>query len=466
MSADHKGGRARRHRVIDTLVDGVGAAHVLVDPELRRSYERDWTGRFGGEAAAVVRPANSDEVAAVVRSCADAGVAIVPQGGNTGLVGGGVPRAGEVVMSLARLVDLEPVDEIAGEVTVGAGVTLAALQDHAAGSGFGFGVDFASRDSATVGGMIATNAGGVHVMRHGSMRAQVIGLEAVLADGGIVSRLPGLRKDNSGYDLPGLLTGSEGTLAVITRARVKLVPALPRRVVAVLALRDMSAVLAVFGRLRAALQNLEAAEMFFAEGLDLVVEHTDVARPFASSWPCYLLIECAGGHDPTEALAKVLEQAEEVQDAAVATDRTGRAQLWRLREAHTESINAEGVPHKLDVTLPLGRLEQFILAVTGVVNAIAADARTILFGHVGDGNMHVNVLGLDPDDDRVDDAVLRLVADLGGSISAEHGIGVAKTRWLPLTRGPADLAAMRAIKRALDPQGILNPGVLLPPPSP
>lgn len=465
MSADPQAVAAQVDHVRDALVDCVGAAQVLVDPQLRRSYERDWTGRFGGDATAVARPANVAEVAAVVRTCADANAAIVPQGGNTGLVGGGVPRGGEVVLNLGRLVDLEPVDKIAGEVTVGAGVTLAALQHHAAACGFGFGVDFAARDSATVGGMIATNAGGVHVLRHGSMRAQVIRLEAVLADGQIVRRLPGLRKDNSGYDLPGLLTGSEGTLAVVTRTRLRLVPALPERVVAVLALRDMPAVLAVFARLRAALDSLEAAEVFFAEGLELVLGHTDAMRPFQSASACYLLVECAGRHDPTDDLAAVLEQAGEVQDAAVATDRSGRARLWRLREAHTESINAEGVPHKLDVTLPLGRLGEFTAAVHDVVSEVADTARTVLFGHVGDGNMHVNILGLDPDDYGVDDAVLRLVADLGGSISAEHGIGVAKTRWLSLTRGKADLAAMTAIKAALDPQGILNPGVLLPAPT-
>lgn len=448
--------------MIDALAQRLGERHVLMDPDLKAAYEQDWTGRFRGDALAVARPADSDEVAAVVRMCGDAGYGIVPQGGNTGLVGGGVPRGGEVVCSLARLSDLEPVDTAAGEVTVGAGVTLAALRDHAAAAGFGFGVDFASRDSATVGGMIATNAGGVHVLRYGSMRAQVLGLEAVLGDGQVISRLPGLRKDNSGYDLTGLLAGSEGTLAIVTRARLRLVPSARARVVAVLGLDDTAGALAVFGRLRAALPSLEAVELFYDDGLELVLRHSAASAPFAQRWPAYLLVECAADADPTDALAAVLADADEVRDAAVATDRPGREQLWRLREAHTEAISAEGVPHKLDVSLPLGRLAEFASGVRAVTAGVAPDARVVLFGHVGDGNLHVNVLGVAPDDQRLDDAVLRLVAGAGGSISAEHGIGVAKVAWLPLTRSPADIAAMRAIKSALDPRGVLNPGVLFP----
>src|SRR5512140_2209052 len=194
----------------------VGPEHVLVDPDLRATYETDWTRRYNGEARFVVRPADTTEVAEVMRLCAaEDGAAVVPQGGNTGLVGGGVPRRGEVVLSLRRLASLDPVDSTAGEVTVGAGVTLAALQEHALAAGFGFGVDIASRQSATIGGMIATNAGGIRVLRHGPMRAQLLGIEAVRADGGVLRRLPGLSKDNTGYDIPGLLAGSEGTLALV-----------------------------------------------------------------------------------------------------------------------------------------------------------------------------------------------------------------------------------------------------------
>ncbi len=205
------------------LIEAVGQDHVLTDPERTRSYETDWTGRWSGRARLVVRPRDTAQVAAVLRACGAAGVGVVPQGGNTGLVGGGVPRGGEVVLSLARLTELGPVDTAAGQVTAGAGVTLRALAEHAARAGLAYGVDFAARDSATVGGTVATNAGGIHVVRHGATRTQVLGLEAVLADGRVLRRMGGLPKDATGYDLPGLLTGSEGTLAVVTAARLRLV---------------------------------------------------------------------------------------------------------------------------------------------------------------------------------------------------------------------------------------------------
>jgi FAD/FMN-containing dehydrogenase len=446
--------------LVSDLAAVVGASHVLDDPDLKAAYETDWTRRFSGAARVVVRPADTAQVAGVLRVCHAARVPIVPQGGNTGLVGGSVPRDGEVVLSLARLSELEPVDELAGELTAGAGVTLAALQAHAAERGFAFGVDLAARDSATIGGMVATNAGGIHVLRYGSMRAQVVGIEAVLADGRVVRRLPGLVKDNTGYDLPALLAGSEGTLGVVTRVRLRLVPSLPARVVAVLAVHDTAAALTVFARLRARVASLEAAEVFYAEGLELVVAHTGATRPFATAHPAYLLVECAAHADPTDDLVAALEDAD-VVDAAVATDRGGREQLWRLREAHTEAINAAGVPHKLDVTVPLSRLAELERRVREVVAEADARARVVLFGHLGDGNLHVNVLDVPAEDDTVDVAVLRLVADLGGSISAEHGIGTAKAAFLHLTRDDADIAVMTAIKHALDPHTLLNPGVLL-----
>jgi FAD/FMN-containing dehydrogenase len=439
----------------------VGASHVLTDPGLRARYESDWTGRYHGRASLVVRPSDTAEVAAVVSACRRAGAPLVPQGGNTGLVGGGVPRDGEVVVSLERLRDLQPVDTAAGEVTVGAGVTLVRLQGQLHGSGFAFGVDLAARDSATIGGMIATNAGGVRVLRHGTMRAQVIGIEAVLADGRVLARLPGLAKDNTGYHLPSLLTGSEGSLAVITRARLRLVPAREARVVAVIATDGTQAAMTAFARLRR-LPTLEAAEILYPDGLELVRDHTGAVPPFAAGRGAYLLVECAGEQDPTDALAAAVAEMPAVADVAVATDGPGRARLWHLREAHTEAINAAGVPHKLDVTVPLGSLVAFERDVRATVRDVDPTARVILFGHVGDGNLHVNVLGPAADDGRVDGAVLQLVAAYGGSISAEHGIGTAKVGWLQLTRDAVDIAAMRAIKRALDPDGLLNPGVILP----
>jgi FAD/FMN-containing dehydrogenase len=439
------------------LAATVGEGHVLADPELRASYETDWTGRFHGSASLVVRPADTEEAAAVVAACGRARAAVVPQGGNTGLVGGGVPRGGEVVLTLERLDAIESVDAAAAQIAAGAGVTLAALQEALRGSGLAFGVDHAARTGATLGGMVATNAGGARAIRYGSMRAQVAGLEAVLADGRVLTRMSGLAKDNAGYDLPAVITGSEGTLAVVTRVLLKLVPELTARVAALFAVGGSGAALALLTRLRGRVASLEAAELFFADGLDLVRAHRRLAAPFPEAHPAYLLVECAGGRDPTEELAAAAADAPEPRAVAVADDTEGRAALWAYRDGHTEAINAAGTPHKLDVAVPLAALPGFERRVR---ERIAA--RTIVFGHLGDGNLHVNVLGVDPDDETVDAAVLELVADAGGSVGAEHGIGVAKRRWLGFTRSHAEIDAMSALKRALDPRGTLNPGVLLP----
>lgn len=445
-----------------TLAAVLGEAHVLRDDDVRAAYETDWTGRFSGRARCVVRPADTGQVAAVLAACRDAGAAVVVQGGNTGLVGAGVPRGGEVLLSSSRLDTLEPVDDVAATVVAGAGVTLGRLQTHADAAGLAFAVDLAARDSATVGGLVATNAGGVHVLRHGPMRHHVLGVEAVLADGRVVGSLAGLAKDNTGYHLPGLLTGSEGTLAVVTRVCLRLVPALPARTTALLGLDTTAEALAVLTRLRARLVGLEAAEVCYDDGLRMVEQHTGLPAPFPDRHRCYLLVEAAGHRDPTEELADVLADAAEVRDAAVAVDRADRAQLWAYRERHTEAVAAHGVAHKLDVSVPLRALAGFETAVRERVAAAAPHARTVVWGHLGDGNLHVNVLGPEADDDTVDEAVLRLVADAGGSISAEHGIGVAKARWLHLSRSAADVAVMRAVKDGLDPAGLLNPGVLLP----
>jgi FAD/FMN-containing dehydrogenase len=409
-------------------------------------------------------------VAAVVKACADAGVTVIPQGGNTGLVGGGVPPrspgSGPVVLSLRRLGGLSPVDDAAAQVTAGAGVTLAALQRHVstASRDLAFGVDLAARDSATVGGMAATNAGGVHVVRYGAMRHQVVGVEAVLAGGTVVSRLDGLIKDNSGYDMGGLLVGSEGTLGVITQVRLRLIPSLPLRVTAVLGLDGTDDAVAAVARLRREAPSLEAAEIFYDEGLALVCQHAGLPPPLRRRCRVYLLLECAGRDDGVldELAGFVTGLGLDEEATAVATDGTARAHLWAYRERHTEVVNALGVPHKLDVTLPLARLAVFESVVRDRVASVAPGATIVIWGHVGDGNLHVNVIGPPADDERVDDVVLRLAAEMGGSISAEHGIGRAKVRWLTLTRSPAEIDAMRAIKRALDPAGLFNPGVLLP----
>jgi FAD/FMN-containing dehydrogenase len=439
----------------------VGPAHVLDDPELCASYGRDCTGRFGGPAALVVRPAGTHEVAQVLAACLEAGTPVVPQGGNTGLVGAGVPRGGEVVLSLTRLDELGPVDPVAAQVTAGAGVTLERLQQHAAAAGLAFGVDHGARSGATVGGMVATNAGGAQVLRHGTMRAQVMGVEAVLADGRVLRRLAGLLKDNAGYDLTQLLVGSEGTLAVVTAARLRLVPAPAHVVTALLGVGSTGDAVDVMRVLRDRVPSLNAVEIFYADGLELVCAHRRLAAPFADRHPVYVVAECAAASDPVQELADALEDAP-VLDVAVADDTARRRALWTYREAHNEAIAAAGIPHKLDVTVQLGDVAAFESRVRAAVADAAPGARTIVYGHLGDGNLHVNVLGPDPHDESVDEAVLELVGEFGGSISAEHGVGVAKRRWLHLTRSPDEIDVMAAVKHAFDPHGILNPGVLLP----
>lgn len=434
----------------------VGRDHAVDDPDVTAGYAVDWTGRWRGRTPVVVRPVDTDEVAAVVAWCAANGVALVPQGGNTGLVGGGVPLDGEVVLSLRRLAGVSGTDPDAGQLNAGAGTTVAEVQAAAAAAGWAYGVDLAARDSATVGGTVATNAGGLRVLRYGDTRQQLIGIQAVLGDGSVVEHLGGLVKDNTGYHLPSLLCGSEGTLGVVTAARLRLVPRYEQRVVALVGLRSMADAVALAGQLRRTVPDVEAVEFLTSACRKLVSRR----RPLGGRGRepgVYVLVECAGHDDPTLALAEAVGDL----PAAVAgpSEPGRRAELWAYRESITEKVNELGPPVKLDVTLPARALAGFVEDVPGVLPEGAA---VWLFGHVADGNVHVNVTGVDPDDERVDDAVLRLVAERDGSISAEHGIGRAKLPWLHLVRSPEELAAMRAIKVALDPAGVLNPNALLP----
>ena len=453
------------NRLVTDLSAALGAAHVLTDPELVAGYTTDWTRRYAGTAECVVRPGTTAEVTDVVRVCARHQVPVVPQGGNTGLVGASVPAKGGVVLSTRRLRRLDPVDTLAGQVIAGAGITIAELRAHAAAAGLEYGVSLASRESATVGGTIATNAGGVHTLRYGGTRAQLLGLEAVLADGRVISRLGGVETDNSGYDLTQLLAGSEGTLAVITAARLRLRPVEPHAVTVLAGLDGIEAAVAAQAEIRARVPGVRAAEYFEAAGLELVLAHTGLPAPLPRAYPSYLLAEVGGPAGDAERLAEIPLLA----DAAVAVDRAGSAALWAYRERHTESISAAGIPHKLDIAVPLARLAAFRGALDGVIADAdgpsgatpgRAAASAIVFGHIGVGNLHVNVLGPAPGDQAVDEAVLRLAAAHGGTISAEHGIGRAKVSVAGLNRTPEERSVMRAIKTALDPSGLFNPGVL------
>lgn len=395
-------------------------------------FVRDWTGRWVGETAAVVRPGDRSEVQEVVRLCQESGVAIVPQGGNTGLVGGSIPHRGEVVVSLRRLDRLEPVDIGAREVTVGAGVTIGALQEHARRAGLVYGVDLASRDSATVGGTIATNAGGMNVVANGDTRRQLLGLEVVLADGSVASRLESLAKESSGPDPLQLMVGSEGTLGIITKARLRLVPRPPELMVTLVAVRSLAEGLSCLPA-----SGVQAAEFFDRACLDAVIERRGLSRPLTADSPLYVLIEST-------------EPPQLADDAEAVVDR----RLWSYRESITETVNQIGVPVKLDVAVPPGRMDDLV---TGV-RELGLDGDVYLWGHLAEGNFHVNVLG-DPAPERVVDTVLGLVIGLGGVVASEHGIGVAKAAWWRRTSDPALLDLLRRIKDNLDPGRVLNPEV-------
>ena len=428
----------------------VGDAHVLTG-DATAGYAVDWTGRFRGHTPAALRPADTGEVAAVLGLCREAGVPVVPQGGNTGLVGGGVPRHGEVVLSLARLDRLGPVDADAAQVTAGAGVSLQRVAD--ADPALDLGVLIASRGSATAGGAIATNAGGLRVLRYGPMRAQVRGVTAVLADGTVVSHLAGLVKDNTGYDYPGLLAGSEGTLAVVTAARIQLVPRPAGLVTVIIGLGGPGEAHELAREALRTVRGLLSAEYFTRAGLDVLAEHAGLVPPLQA--PAFLLLEAAGpGAD--DDLAAVAGD----RPVAVGTTAADRARLWACRERHPEAAGFLGVPLKLDVSVPAAHWARLASEVGAVARSADPGAQVISYGHVADGNLHVNVVPAAEADGRHEDAVFGFVASLGGSISAEHGIGALKARWLPLARSAQERALFARIRAAFDPDGILNPHVL------
>ncbi len=489
------------------LADLVGSSHVLRDPALRAPYEVDWTRRWRGEAALVVRPASTAELASVVAVCAEEQAAIVVQGGNTGLVGGGVPVGGEVVVSTARISWVGEVDTASGQISAGGGAALAAVQDAARARGFEVGIDLASRGSATLGGMVATNASGLSAVRFGRMASRMISLEAVLASGAVISAVPGSHFGQGGYDLASLLAGSEGTLGIVTGVTMQLVPKPSELVTALVGLdagavrtngndlgraspavyRATSAAAAAISHLRNVLSSrLRAAELLYPDAMAMVCALHGSAPPFGTSHDAYLLIECAtdetgadaaGGkadladdlasdltEDLSAKLAGALSQCPSVGACAVADDDSGRRRLWRYREGISEAISRAGIPHKLDVHVPLSEAAGFVAEVHRIVHAMSPSSKVIIFGHIGVGNLHLNVIGPDPEDTAVDDAILEAVVAAGGDVSAEHGVGRAKAPWLPRVLSSEQLDAMWRLKSALDPKGLLNPGVVLLPP--
>ncbi len=429
---------------LDRLRDAVGPEHVLTDPEVTRPFGTDWTGRWSVQPLAVVRPADTAETAAVLTICSEEQIPVVPQGGNTGLVGGSVPGAtGTVVLSLRRLAEHSSVDGARRQVTVGAGMTVAQVHAIAAQAGLTYGIDLASRDSATVGGTVATNAGGVRVVRFGDTRSQVVGVEAVFADGTVVDRTNALPKDSAGYDLSGLLVGSEGTLAVVTAVRLQLRDPLPSgRVTTMLGVTSLDEASGLVEHVADSRDDLLAAEYIDDVGMRLVSDVAALAHPLAAHWPYYLLVETAQAPRLPGSV-----------DAAV--DR----RLWAYRERQSEAAASLGAGQSLDIALPPSALDAFLVRLPSLVHP----HRVFTFGHLAEGNVHIQVNGPPADDHGPAAAVLCAVAELGGSISSEHGVGRAKPEYLSLSRRPAEIAAMRAIKNALDPGRLLNPGVLFTP---
>ncbi len=426
---------------IERLTDAVGATHVLTDPAVTAPFGRDWTGRWATTPLAVVRPATTEQAAAVVRVCSDAAVPVVPQGGNTGLVGGSVPTTSDaLVLSTTRLTSHGEVDPVQRQVTVGAGMTIADIHALAARHGLTYGVDLAARDTATIGGTVATNAGGIRVVHFGDTRRQVNGIEAVMPDGSVMSHVGGLPKDSAGYDISQLLVGSEGTLGVVTAVRIQLRDALTEhRSTTLVGVPSLAQALELTAEVVATRDQLLAAEYFDDTGMRLVCEAAQLPHPLQDRWPFYLLIE-------TEAVPQLPSDI----DAAV------ERRLWVYRERQPEAALSLGRLHSLDVALPLAALDGFLAHLPDLV----APHRVFTFGHLAEGNLHVQVSGPEPHDDSVSERVLNEVAGRGGSISSEHGIGRAKSSYLHLCRDAAERRSMQQIKSAVDPGGLLNPGVL------
>lgn len=446
---------------------------------LSERYATEPRGRFATPAGIVATPATTAEVAAIVRVCAGARVGIVPFGGGTGLVGGQTMPDGPapVILSTERLNRIRAVDSVESVAVAEAGVTLAALRDAADGADRLFPLSLASGGTATLGGVLAANAGGTQVLRYGNARALCLGLEAVLADGAVWHGLTPLRKDNLGYDLRDLLIGAEGTLGIVTAASLRLFPRPARIATAWLAVPDPAAALALLGRARDALGDaVTACELIARQGPDFVTETLpEIRQPMTPPPDWALLVEATGpaGVDLDAALQAVLADAMtagEVADGLIAQGAGQRAAFWALREAIPEANRRIGAVSSHDISLPLARLPGFIAQARAAVAALGP-FRVNVFGHAGDGNLHFNLFP-PPGQSRADHAHRRaeikrtihdLVHGMGGSVAAEHGVGRLKTADLARYADPAKLAAMRAVKTALDPLGILNPGAVLPP---
>ncbi|MDZ4238950.1 MAG: FAD-binding oxidoreductase [Hydrogenophaga sp.] len=475
------------NNLINSLRDAVGAAHVLTheDPATDLSaWEQDWRKRTQGLALAVVRPGSTPEVAAVVRACAAAGTSIVPQGGNTGLVVGSVPdgSGSQVVLSLTRLSAVRALDAANLTLTAEAGCILQNLQETAEKAGFLFPLSLAAEGSCTIGGNLATNAGGTQVVRYGNTRDLCLGLEVVTAQGEIWNGLSGLRKDNTGYDLRNLFIGSEGTLGIITAATMKLYPLPAAQLTAWAAVPSLDAAVALLGlahrHLGAGLTGFEVMGQF---ALSLVDRHFKQLRvPLWDSTPYCVLLENSDSESEAHARAqfeRLLEEALEqgvVSDAVVAESLAQALQLWHIRESISLAQSEEGLNIKHDISIPVSSIPAFCAETDALLQREIPGVRLVNFGHLGDGNLHYNVQApatgvyagnpqafLREQEDRVNTLVFDQVKRFEGSISAEHGVGSLKADKLPHYKDPVALALMHRLKQALDPQNLMNPGRVL-----
>jgi len=459
--------------LIDQLAALVGPAQVLTEPADLAPFVTDWRGRYRGAARCVVRPGNTGEVAAVVKACVAAGVAIVPQGGNTSLCGAATPDAagGAVVVSLSRLNRILTVDRKNSTISVEAGCPLAVVQEAARAADRLFPLALASEGTCQIGGNLSTNAGGVQVLRYGNTRELTLGLEVVLANGDVWNGLRGLRKDNTGYDLKQLFIGAEGTLGIITGAVLKLFPLPKRQVTCWLNLVSPAAAVDLLNSAKTAFDaQLTAFELVSETALCLVLKHIpDATRPSEKS-PWYALAEFSDA-DPAAVEAWLAGRIErgEVIDGVVAQSETQARKLWALRENISEAQKIEGISIKHDISVPVSRIPDFLATADAALASAFPGIRVVAFGHVGDGNLHYNLSKADAHDNEAflasEPKVHRLVHDtvhaLNGSISAEHGLGQLKREEILRYKSPVEMALMRSLKQALDPRGLMNPGKVL-----
>jgi len=464
--------------VADRLKDAVGAKGFSTDPAEIAPHLEEWRSKYHGHSPLLLKPQTSAEVSAILAICNETSTPLVPQGGNTGLVGGQIPLHGEVLLSTQRLNRIRALDESGMTLIAEAGVTLAQIQHAADDKHLLFPLSLASEGSCTIGGNIATNAGGTHVLRYGMTRALVLGLEAVLADGTVLPMLRALHKDNTGYDLKQMFIGSEGTLGVITAACLRLFPKPDVAVTALAAVPSPAAAVKLLGAMQAHTGGmLSAFELMPRIALEFVTRHLDGTRdPFSAASPWYVLMEATGGNHANltasfeDGLADAIT-AELVSDAVVASSAAQAQALWKLREGISESQKREGASIKHDISVPVAAIPDFLAKAVPAVLAIAPGARPVSFGHLGDGNLHFNFnspkAGDDPAFlarwDEIQQTVHDVVKEFGGSISAEHGIGMMKVGQLPRYKSHEELDAMRALKKAFDPKNILNPGKTVPP---